>query len=356
MKTLSQAGQISLNFSMVPRSISNRLRQLAGKTAGELLRLLCELTIGFRKTMVERSYRQLAELLGKSVATIARAVKLLLTSGDVVVESRLGRSYRWSVLLEPSDIRSDPAGICLVRGSESEQTPTVDSKVVEKLAPVEDALAVTPEAPVGAPATDDEPTKATSEATAANKALFKRLVNVGMRRRVARELLVAHEHDVIVAALDRVKNRCDIKNKAGYVLREIEEGGYEVEMPTGDTPEMVETESSRYSSAERTRLEQEELEAERLAKQQRFDQALRGLEVRCGQLSDGVRAHLRDCCQRYICQLGPQNSRKGSLLQGPASKAFKRIAFKEVMERFFGLLDQGLAEEEALGQVSLAIS
>lgn len=354
MKTLSQAGKISLNFSMVPRSISDRLRQLAGKTAGELLRLLCELTIGFRKTKVERSYRQLAELLGKSVATIARAVKLLLTSGDVVVESRLGRSYRWSVLLEPSDIRSDPAGICLVRGSDSEQTPTVDSKVAEKPGPVEDAPAVTPEAPVGAPATD-EPTEAASEPTAGTKALFKRLINVGMRRRVARELLVAHEHDVIVAALDRVKNRSDINNKAGYVLREVKEGGYEVEMPTGNTTEMVvETESSRYSSAERTRLEQEELEAERLAKQQRFDQALRGLEVRCGQLSDGVRAHLRDCCQRYICQLAP--SSKGSILEGPASKAFKKIAFKEVMERFFGLLDQGLAEEEALGQVSLAIS
>lgn len=351
MKTLSRASQMSLNFSMVPRSISDRLRQLAGKTAGELLRLLCELTIGFRKTMVERSYRQLAELLGKSVATIARAVKLLLTSGDVVVESRLGRSYRWSVLLEPSDIRSDPAGICLVRGSDSEQTPTVDSKVAEKPGPVEDAPAVTPEAPVGAPATD-EPTEAASEPTAGTKALFKRLINVGMRRRVARELLVAHEHDVIVAALDRVKNRSDINNKAGYVLREVKEGGYEVEMPTGNTTEMVETESSRYSSAERTRLEQEELEAERLAKQQRFDQALRGLEVRCGQLSEGVRAHLRDCCQRYICQLAPQNAN----LKGPASKAFKKIAFKEVMERFFGLLDHGVAEEEALGQVSLAIS
>ena len=127
-------------------------------------------------------------------------------------------------------------------------------------------------------------------------------------------------------------------------------------MPTGDKAEMVETESSRYSSAERTRLEQEELEAERLAKQLSFDQVLRSLEVRCGQLSEGVRAHLRDCCERYICQMAPQTTSKRSLLEGPASTAFKRIAFKEVMERFFGLLDNGVEEEEALDRVAFAIS
>jgi DNA-binding Lrp family transcriptional regulator len=353
VKTLSQTVPISLNFSMIPRSISERLRQLAGKTAGELLRLLCELTIGFRQSTVERSYRQLAQLLGKSVATIARAVKLLLRSGDVVVESRLGRSYRWSVLLEASDVRSDPAGICKIRAAQAE----APAKVVEE-PPVEESP-VAQEAPaeraVTAPALDEETAEsASSVATAETRALLKRLINIGMRRRVAKELLAQDDHAVISAALDRVKNRSDIKNKAGYVLREVREGGYEDErLAANDSDEKANgaTPVSRYSSVERTRQEQEELAAESAAKQQSFERAVKALEARCTGLSEGVRAHLRECCQRYLGQMMPQTSRKE--LDGPAAKAFKRVAFREVMERFFGFVDQGLAEEEALGRLGM---
>lgn len=353
MKTLSQVVPISLNFSMIPRSISERLRQLSGKTAGELLRLLCELTIGFRQSTVERSYRQLAQLLGKSVATIARAVKLLLRSGDVVVESRLGRSYRWSVLLEASDVRSDPAGICKIRVAQAE----APAKIVEE-PPVEETSAAEEaslERAVTAPALDEETAEsASSVATAETRALLKRLINIGMRRRVARELLAQDDHAVISAALDRVKSRSDIKNKAGYVLREVREGGYEDEGLAADDREQGgkatgATPVSRYSSVERTRQEQEELAAESAAKQQSFDHAVKVLEARCIELSEGVRAHLRECCQRYLGQMTPQTSRKE--LEGPASKAFKRVAFREVMERFFGFVDRGLGEEEALRKI-----
>jgi DNA-binding Lrp family transcriptional regulator len=339
---------------MVPRSISSRLRQLAGKTAGELLRLLCELTIGFRQTSVERSYRQLAELLGKSVATIARAVKLLLKDGDVVVESRLGRSYRWSVLLEPSDVRSDPAGICKVRVTQADEASIPG--VIEKPKLVEEPKAQA-KPPIEATVCD-EPKPETDEAPQA-KTLLKRLVNISMRRRIAKDLLAEHDHSLIAAALDRVKTRSDIKNKAGYVLREVQEGGYEDEMTADATHAARPTSSanaSRYSSAERTRLEQEQLEAESVAQQQNFDNAVKTLEARCGQLSEGVKAQLRECCHGYLAQLVPQTSSKGRMLEGPASKAFKKIAFKEVTERFFRLLDHGVAEEEALGQVAFAIS
>lgn len=355
MKIISQAVPISLNFSMIPRSISNRLRQLAGKTAGEVLRLLCELTIGFRQSTVERSYRQLAELLGKSVATIARAVKLLLRSGDVVVESRLGRSYRWSVLLEASDVRSDPAGICKIRAAQAEapakaveEPPVVESPVAQE-APAESVVAL-------AACDEETPQSTSSVATAETRALLKRLINIGMRRRVARELLGQDDHAVISAALDRVKSRSDIKNKAGYVLREVREGGYEDEGLAADDREQHgkatgATPVSRYSSVERTRQEQEELAAESAAKQQSFEHAVKVLEARCTGLSEGVRAHLRECCYRYLVQMTPQTSRKE--LEGPAAKAFKRVAFREVMERFFGFVDQGLGEEEALRKLLL---
>jgi hypothetical protein len=352
---------LSLIFSLIPRSISRRLRQLTGKTAGELLRLLCELTIGFRQSAVQRSYRQLAESLGKSVETIARAAKLLLRSGDVVVEARPGRSYRWSVLLEATDIRADPAGICLVRSTshtedldsqQSEGTTVAESETETSVRPPQSSARVEEE---GVPVVTPEPDSDSDKISA----LLKRLMNIGMRRRIARELVKNHDHTLIEAALTRVKGRSDIKNRAAYLLCDVKDGGYEAlveQTVESASPARRQSESAPaskppqiYSSAEQTRAEMAALEHERVAGQLKFQNVMRGLFQRFEELSETLKEPLRQCWQKHLADLVPRTSRREQLLESPA---FKKVAFKEVMERFFCLVDQGASPEEALTQVS----
>lgn len=353
--TTSSHNQLRLVFSLVPRSISHRLRQLTGKTAGELLRLLCELTVGFRKSSIERSYRQLAVLLGKSVVTIARAARFLLRNGDVIAEGRPGRSYCWSVLLESNDILSDPAGVCTVRPAAEEDGDPVATVTLAAEEPV-------PLAPVLVEASEPQASvevDADTTVVVERDVLLKRLTNLGMRRRVARELLDEHDTDVIVAAIERAKGRSDIKNRAAYVLCEVRDGGYEESremlgaaktLPERgmSSPDI----SENYSSAETTRAEMVAMEAEKAAKQQGFEQTLQDLQERCSGLSDGLKARLRECCKRHLFQLVPSTSRRDLLLESPA---YKKLAFKDVMERFFSLTDHGLAPEEAVTQLVVAL-
>lgn len=362
VKTSSHMDKLRLVFSLVPRSISHRLQQLTGKTAGELLRLLCELTIGFRKGSIERSYRQLAERLGKSTETIARAAKLLLRNGDVIVEGRPGRSYRWTVLLESADILSDPAGICSVRSSPEEASPaTTPAPSPIDIGPepveLEKPLEVKEEAPLATEIVSSEiaPDAAEREVTGSDT-LLKRLTNIGMSRRVAKELLEQHEHGMIVAAIENAKGRSDIKNRAGYVLREVRDGGYEEmrELAMDETPprdtRATDSDAPRvYSSAELTRAEMMAMEAEKAAKQQEFAQTLRDLQERCARLSEDLRGQLKECCHRHLAQLVPKTSRREMWMENPV---YKKLAFKDVMERFFGLVDQGIGPEEALLQVA----
>ena len=98
-------------FSQTPHSIARRAKRLSNRTAAELLRYLCELTIGFGKGFVDITYRALAKALGREWRTIARAVKFLKEEGDVSVETLHDGSYRWYVLLEPEDILADAEGI-----------------------------------------------------------------------------------------------------------------------------------------------------------------------------------------------------------------------------------------------------
>lgn len=351
---------LSLIFSLIPRSISRRLRQLTGKTAGELLRLLCELTIGFRQSAVQRSYRQLAESLGKSVETIARAAKLLLQSGDVVAEARPGRSYRWSVLLEATDIRADPAGICLVRSTSN--TEDLDSQQPEGATVADTETSVVGQPHSSAAVEEEGVAVVTPEPdsdSAPNSALLKRLMNIGMRRRIARELVETHDHTLIEAALTRVKGRSDIKNRAAYVLCDVKDGGYEALVePTLDSASSARGQNETapaskppqiYSSAEQTRAEMAALEHDRIAGQLKFQDVMKSLFQRFEELSETLKEPLRQCWQKHLEDLVPRTSRREQLLESPV---FKKVAFKEVMERFFCLVDQGASPEEALTHVS----
>jgi cell division septum initiation protein DivIVA len=222
---------------------------------------------------------------------------------------------------------------------------------LEKLLEVKDEAPLTNEI-VSSEIAPDAAERAVTE----SDTLLKRLTNIGMNRRVAKELLEQHEHGLIVAAIENVKGRPDIKNRAGYVLRLLRDGGYEEmrklamdEKPLKDT-RATESDAPRvYSSAELTRAEMMAMEAEKAAKQQEFAQTLRDLQERCARLSEDLRGQLRECCQRHLAQLVPKTSRSEMWMENPV---YKKLAFKDVMERFFGLVDQGFGPEDALLQVA----
>ena len=56
-----------------------------------------------------------------------------------------------------------------------------------------------------------------------------------MKQRVARKVVREHDHQLVAQALESVARRQDVKNPAGYILRELEDGGYETEWL--ETPE-----------------------------------------------------------------------------------------------------------------------
>ena len=98
----SRIGRVrpTILFSQTPHSVSRRARRLSNRTAAELLRHLCELTIGFGRGSIDLTYRALAEALHRDWSTIARAARLLRALGDVEVETLDNGSYRWFVLLD----------------------------------------------------------------------------------------------------------------------------------------------------------------------------------------------------------------------------------------------------------------
>jgi hypothetical protein len=57
--------------------------------------------------------------------------------------------------------------------------------------------------------------------------LFRKLQEVGLKQRMTRRVLNKYEHTLIARVLARIALRNDIKNPAGYLLQELEDGGYE---------------------------------------------------------------------------------------------------------------------------------
>lgn len=189
----------------------------------------------------------------------------------------------------------------------------------------------------------------------ANDVLLKRLANIKMERKVAKNLVETCDTALIVAALDNLKGRSNIKNKAGYVLSEVRAGGYSSmeELAADNFCEPGCSPKSaapmKYRSAEQSRAEMLAVEAESETKQQQFNQELAALQKRGSQLAEDLRAKLKDLCQRHLAQLVPSTSSREQLLE---SSAYKKIAFKEVMEQFFGLIDQGFKSDEALTELA----
>ena len=397
-------------FSQTPHSVSRRAKRLSNRTAAELLRYLCELTVGFGRGSIDLTYRALAEALHKDWSTIARATRLLRALGDVEVETLENGSYRWYVLLEPEDIVADPEGIYRVRAARDigqtggphgkdargswqkrhgghgknamgvmAKTPWGDEQEEGLSKPLfirdEAALEETRKGSLKIflkdtdlkihhqignvePAPLQENLAETSHSdddSLDHQSLFRRLQSVGVKQRMTRKILNKYKHGLIAQVLDRVTSRNDIENPAGYLLRELEDGGYEeIAKPNVTAPNKDHVKPSdapvAYGTAEQTRAEMARLKAEGEEVEATYRQSVKALFERFqGLTDDALKGELKSCWTRRLETLLPNTPKKSEMMK---QEVFKRMAFKEVAERFFGYLDEGLAPELALEQLA----
>ena len=397
-------------FSQTPHSVSRRAKRLSNRTAAELLRYLCELTVGFGRGSIDLTYRALAEALHKDWSTIARATRLLRALGDVEVETLENGSYRWYVLLEPEDIVADPEGIYRVRAARDigqtggphgkdargswqkrhgghgknamgvmAKTPWGDEQEEGLSKPLfirdEAALEETRKGSLKIflkdtdlkihhqignvePAPLQENLAETSQSdddSLDHQSLFRRLQSVGVKQRMTRKILNKYKHGLIAQVLDRVTSRNDIENPAGYLLRELEDGGYEeIAKPNVTAPNKDHVKPSdapvAYGTPEQTRAEMAQLKAEGEEVEATYRQSVKALFERFqGLTDDALKGELKSCWTRRLETLLPNTPKKSEMMK---QEVFKRMAFKEVAERFFGYLDEGLAPDLALEQLA----
>ena len=376
-------------FYQVPHSVCSRATELGG-VAGEILRLLCKETIGFGRGWVRRTYREISKKLNKSLSTISRAVRILIASGDIMAFAPDGRGYRWRVALDPSEILSDPEGIYLVREASSKPmeqvaTPVIDdlpdlSSVTDQVCtdnmsamssvtwaegPVEeDVKPVVTKVQGPSESFENEALKklsqdinlknihqeSASESTAQmilnssepdgndddplkDKMLLGRLLALDINPRTARNLLEKYDNGLIASVLERVAERSDLTNPAGYVIRELEDGGYENDWGSVDSKDVqVKPESRPVAKA---------VQEKTLAPRQGIQKLLGRYEG----LSEDVKVRVKACWEAYLQRSVPNTARKKKMLENPV---LQRATWREVMERFFGAIDQGLEPEQAL--------
>jgi hypothetical protein len=325
---------------------------------------------------------------------------LLRKSGDVSAELLRDGSYRWSVVLEPEDVVSDPMGLYRVRTIPAaiENLPPHGENAMPPMAKTpcphgENAMPPMAKTPWGKGAVDNAaspcpvPTgdgsgegekealkilfkdtyskihqqKADESAETSrddddafdHKKLFQKLIAIGTGQRVARKLLREHDHAQIAQALEHVSQRKDISNPAGYVVRELADGGYK-EIGLKSPPAAVSREAtpatpSSHLAARRARSEMEQLEQERSEKEAAYREGLKRLLARFADLPDDVKLGLKARWTTHLEQLVPNTSRKAELLKEPR---FERLAFREVTMSFFDLVDGGLELGDALKQLA----
>jgi hypothetical protein len=312
----------------------------------------------------------------------------------VEVETLDNGSYRWFVLLEPEDIKADPEGVYRVRGAQVVQiagSPHGENAMgVMAKTPWghgKNAMGVMAKTPWGNPvqeeaseplfmsdgealeASPNDPLKidlkdtsiqihhqsASDDEVFDHKSLLGELIALGTGQRVARKLLRNHDHGLIADALERVRQRSDLSNRAGYLIREVEDGGYEDASLSVKPSDNVSRETTQLlakppqNGHERTRAEFEALEAEKARKEQAYRQEVKALQQRFQGLPDNLKARLKAQWRLHVESLVPNTSRRAELLE---DQRFLKIAFKEVTASFFALLDQGLSTDRALAQLA----
>ncbi len=396
-------------FIPTPPSVMLALRSLRNATAQSFFSFLVEKCFGFGQGFSDFSYAQLAKALGRNSRTIATVAKRLRSMGLVEAQTLANGSYRWRIPVLAEEVKEDPRGVLLVRSASTGETALevvsdpipipirydrsimgghdqtimggmIDRswdtphdreaakldladvcapfEVLEKTLPKrhdqetclkrhhhEAVLSVTET--VGAEIGDDE--------SLGHKKLFRKLLELGMKQRVARKLLRDNDHEVVSGALERVALRGDIANPAGYVLREVEDGGYEEPLSLCDSLEGSAGErkpSAKRSDApmvsvgvEETRSQMQAIEAEREAQIALSRSQVQNLLTRFSELSSELREALRDRWTAAKEQMVPNTPRKAEILRDPK---FEKMAFREVTSKFFAAVDGGGTAEAAL--------
>lgn len=395
-------------FTALPPSVMLAIRSLRNSTAQALLNFLAEKCFGFGRGHADCSYTHLAKVLGRCTRVVARASKILRELGYVTVDLMRDGSYRWKVPILAGEVKEDPQGaLCLRTDSQEETIPTPTPPMTEtswgscrkrhgghdvsvmggmtetswgveavdnaatpcndwaesageseenagpkrhlqetytkRLQQETDALAVSrsPEETRG----DDEPVD--------RKGLLKELRRVGVSERVARKLLREHEHELVAKVLKKAGELDGIQNLAGYIVREVRDGGYEelssfvpVETTTEAKKTAVVSDAPMVSpGVEATRRERDEMMVERAQKEEAYRRSVGQLLERFGQLSDHLKASLKVRWTEHLEKTLPNTPRKPELMK---DQRLQKMAFKGVVERFFELFDQAQDSQRAL--------
>ena len=395
-------------FIPTPPSVMRALRSLRNAAAQALYNLLIEKCFGFGQGSVELSYTQIAKVIGRSWRTVARVAGKLRTLGLVVVDSLPCGAYRWRIPVLAEEVKDDPRGVLLVIDTPSSQLENpipIPSGYDRSIIPPHDNSVISPMSDlswgdtcverVSIPcdiraealfeAVEKEASKRHDQETCfkrqhheevsvaaeivkfekgddesvGHKSLLRKLLELGMKQRVARKLLRENDHEVVSGALERVALRGDIANPAGYVLREVEDGGYEESLALCD----VSHQGSAVASArcdkrsdapmvsvgvEETRSQVAAAEAEREARAVVSRFQVRELLDRFSELSSDLKEALRVRWTAAKEEMVPNTPRRAEILRDPK---FEKMAFREVVSGFFARLDGGATAEGALAGV-----
>ena len=395
-------------FTPLPPSVMLAIRSLRNSTAQALLNFLAEKCFGFGRGHADCSYAQLSKVLGRCTRAIARASKLLRELGYVTVDLMRDGSYRWQVPILAGEVKEDPRGaLCLRTDAQEDAHPmtvltwgscqnshggydgnvmgdmtdrswgveAVDNAVdrcndwaeaageseenagpkrhlqetYTKRLQQETALLAVTSSPEDTNAGDDEPVD--------HKGLLKELHRVGVSDRVSRKLLREHEHELVAKVLRKAGELDGIQNLAGYIVREVQDGGYEdvssflpVETATETKMTVMVSDAPIISpGVEATRLERELFEVEKQRRAAERHSSLKKLLERFGQLDQSVRNALKTyAATRHVENVVPKVAKKDELMR---DERYQKIAFRETVERFFELFDLGNDEDGALAVV-----
>ena len=392
-------------FIPTPPSVMRALRSLRNAAAQAVYNLLIEKCFGFGQGSVELSYTQIAKVIGRSWRTVARVAGKLRTLGLVVVDSLPCGAYRWRIPVLAEEVKDDPHGVLLVLESSqplADPIPPIPSGYDKTVISPHDSFVISPMTELSwgvaceeqgsgpdfievyAPfvSLENAPPKRHDQETylkrhhhegvvmvnevaeavsgddesLGHKNLLRKLLELGMKQRVARKLLRENDHLVVAGALERVALRGDIANPAGYVLREVEDGGYEESLALGDlshqgfavaSPRCEKRSDAPMVSVgvEETRSQIAAAEAEREARAVVTRSQVRELLDRFSELSSDLKEALRVRWTAAKEEMVPNTPRRAEILRDPK---FEKMAFREVVSGFFARLDGGATAEGAL--------
>ena len=199
------------------------------------------------------------------------------------------------------------------------------------------------------------------------KSLLKKLRSYGVSQRVARQLCRDCEHKTIESVLNLVPELQGIQNLAGYIVTAIRDGGYQSKKRaasneaaknyaylTGDTVKRERNENVKssgdapiqYRSVEETRQEKEAELKVKTEREDLYKQQSRELSKRFRSLSEDIQRRLKSFAKLELDNIIPKTKKRDEMVTDPS---FQRLANRNVLERFFTALDQGIKSDVALG-------